>query len=93
MKQQTISKGVEGIKAILSSGIFVKVDAVTFLTILANIEAPLIVVSHERILFSAIHKYLTTYRGLIFCTESNEPLILPQGSDMIEAKRIWMPNY
>jgi hypothetical protein len=38
------------------------------------------------------HRYLTGYRGFVFFTKSSEPLALPADCEIIEARRIWIPN-
>jgi hypothetical protein len=63
MKQNIIATEVMGLRAITSSGVFVKVEIDTFLNILSKINTPLVVISREKAFFSVIHKCLTSYKG------------------------------
>jgi hypothetical protein len=42
--------------------------------------------------FRTSYLYLTSYKGLAFFTKSPEPLILPGGSEVIQAQKIWIPG-
>lgn len=78
-------------QAIKASGAIIRVDAHAFETILGRQEAPLVVRAQGGI-FRPNYQYLTSYKGLIFFVKADQPLILPAGSELIEAKRIWTPQ-
>ncbi len=77
--------------AIKASGAVVHVEAGDFETILRKIES-LLVVCAEGGIFSRKHHYLTSYRGLIFYTRSQTPLLLPPQVELITARKIWIPE-
>jgi len=77
-------------KAIKASGTIVRLERRDFLSILQRSEAPLVVRSVSRF-FGTSYKYLTSYKGLAFFLQSTEPLELPAGVELVEAKRIWIP--
>jgi hypothetical protein len=51
----------------------------------------LVVQSHGGILSSKF-EYLTSYKGLIFYTESQTMLQLPNNIELITADKIWIPG-
>ena len=77
-------------QAVKASGTIVKLVPVEFQRILAR-QPGLLVVTAEGGFFSARHKYLTSYKGLAFFTESSEPLTLPNGCEVVVAEKIWIP--
>jgi hypothetical protein len=42
--------------------------------------------------FSTNYRYLTSYKGLAFFTKSPTPLDLPSGTELVQAKAIWIPG-
>ena len=38
------------------------------------------------------HRYITSYKGLVFYAKSREPLLLPATHEIIEAGSIWIPS-
>ncbi len=76
--------------AIKASGGIVNVEPKDFISIIERSEKPLIVTSPKS--FLSGYKYLTPYRGLFFYTKSSEPLRLPGDSEIIAAKKIWIPG-
>ena len=82
-------------QAVLSAsracGIFVVVDADEFSRVLDRIEKPLVVVA-RRGRWNVKHDYLTSYRGLAFFTRSDAPVALPEAAELVEAKKIWIPQ-
>jgi len=78
------------VKAIKASGAIVQVDAADFVEILIRHEDPLVVVA-DRGLFRKT-RYLTSYKGLIFFAKTSERLDLPADIEVIEAKKIWVPD-
>ena len=77
-------------QAIKASGAIVRVEPVDFLRILARSADPLVVTAPGGFL-SGGHEYLFSYKGLVFFTNSPEPLALPEGTEVIAAQRIWIP--
>ena len=41
--------------------------------------------------FSTDYRYLTSYKGLAFYTKARAPLDLPRGTELVQAKSIWLP--
>jgi hypothetical protein len=78
-------------QAIKASGAIVNVAPEDFQRLLEqNVQG--LVVHTQGKYFSRRHKYLMGYRGLAFYTKSREPLTLPRGVQVVEAKRIWIPT-
>jgi hypothetical protein len=77
-------------QAIKASGAIVRVEPEDFLRILARSADPLVVRAPGGFLSSG-HEYLTSYKGLAFFANSPEPLTLPEGAEVVEAQRIWIP--
>jgi hypothetical protein len=42
--------------------------------------------------FTTSYRYLTSYKGLAFFTDSPQELILPSDSELIMARKIWLPG-
>jgi hypothetical protein len=78
-------------QAIKASGAIVNVEPEDFLRILQRTQAPLVIHAIGGI-FSTNYQYLTSYKGLAFFTKSSDPLDLPNGSEVVLAKRIWIPG-
>ena len=77
--------------AIKASGVLVQMVSADFLTILHRQEMPLVVMAKGGF-FSATYQYLTSYGGLAFYTKSKIPLDLPENTEIISAKKIWIPG-
>ena len=77
--------------AIKASGAIVSVEASDFETILRKVERPLVVQSEGGV-FSRKYKYLTGYKGLVFYTKTSVPLSLSSGTEVVQAKRIYIPE-
>jgi hypothetical protein len=43
-------------------------------------------------LFYSKHRYLMGYKGLVFHTSTSEPVSVPRGCLVVEAKKIWIPG-
>ena len=78
-------------QAVKASGVIVKVAPEDFLNILQRQEQPLIVHAKGGF-FSTYYRYLSSYKGLAFFTQSPTVLSLPQGCEIVEAKQIWVPD-
>lgn len=77
--------------AIKASGAIVSVESTDFMTILEKSDRPLVVCSESKFLSTKYH-YLTSYKGLIFYTKSDRPLMLRPSAEIIHAKKIWIPS-
>lgn len=73
-----------------ASGTIVTMEPSDFRALLERQERPL--VGHAKGAFFAKEKYLTSYKGLAFFTQSKEPLRLPADIDLVEAENIWVPE-
>ena len=76
--------------AIKASGAIVRVEPYDFLDILAKNADPIVVQSPPG--FFTRYKYLTSYKGLFFCTKSRDPLIIPPHVEIVNAKKIYIPE-
>ncbi len=79
------------IQAIKASGVIVNVEPNEFLGILQRQQGPLVVHATGGF-FSTNYKYLTSYKGLAFFTKAAAPLNLPSGTELVQAKSIWVPG-
>lgn len=77
--------------AIRASGVIVHVEPDDFMGILQRQKGPLVVHATGGF-FSTNYQYLTSYKGLAFFTKSSAPLILPSGTELVTAKKLWMPG-
>jgi hypothetical protein len=78
------------IRAIKASGVIVRLRPDDFQQ-LVNQNPPTLVVHAMGGFLKRRHKYLTGTQGLAFCTVAHDPLALPRGSRVVEAKSIWIP--
>ncbi len=77
-------------KAIKASGAIVQLTSDEFQKVLEKMESPLVVIT-EGGFFSPKYQYLTSYKGLIFYCKSKTPLDLPNESEVIRSRKIWIP--
>jgi hypothetical protein len=77
--------------AIKASGVVVRVEPVDFARILGKADQPLVVYAQGGF-FSTSHQYLVSYKGLVFFTKSSDQILLPRGTEMIRANKIWIPG-
>jgi hypothetical protein len=77
-------------QATKASGAIVRIDPQELIKLLNRAEAPLVVMAPGSF-FSKAHKYITSYKGLFFYTESDTPLQLPSGAELVAAEKIWIP--
>jgi hypothetical protein len=78
-------------QAVKASGVLVRLEPQEFLRVLQRQQAPLVVHATGGF-FRTHYKYLTGYKGLAFFTKSPAPLPLPQGSELVLARSIWVPG-
>jgi len=77
--------------AIKASGAVVRVESSDFEAILRKSESPLVVCAEGGV-FSRKYHYLTSYKGLIFYTKAQTPLLLSPKAELITAAKIWIPE-
>ncbi len=77
-------------QATRASGVIVRVEPQDFLRILEQQDAPLVVHATAG-LFNTNYQYLTSYKGLAFFSKSDAPINLPRGTELVRAKKIWIP--
>lgn len=78
-------------QAIKASGAIVRVEPSGFEAVLQKQEAPLVVHYYGGFI-ARKHRYLSSYKGLAFYTQSVLPLDLPRRSELVEAQSFWMPS-
>ena len=81
---------VAAANAIRAIGSIVIVEPNEFISILEKNEKPITV--HSPSSFMTKHKYITRYKGLVFFTKSGTELIIPSFVEIIEAKKILIPQ-
>ena len=77
--------------AIKATGALVEVTPNEFLAILQRSENALVVHAPSGV-FRTTHKYLTSYKGLVFYTKVSDELVFRGSVELIEAKRINIPE-
>jgi len=76
--------------AIKASGVLVQVENKDFMGLIEEMDRPLVVYAPKNLWSS--HKYLTSYKGLAFYTKSKEALRLPSDIELINSKKISIPD-
>lgn len=79
------------LNAIRAFGVVVRMEPAEWLALVGRQERPLVVVSFGGV-FRKRMRYLTTYRGLAFYTESAEDLTLPTTVERIDAAKLVLPD-
>lgn len=77
--------------AIKAMGTVVEVTPEDFTSIVARADKPIVIVANGGWL-QAKHQYLTSYKGFVFHSHSDEYLILDSDVELITAKSIWIPG-
>ena len=77
--------------AIKASGVVVRVSRDDFRSLLPRARGALVVYAQGG-LFSTKYRYLVSYKGFAFFTQSSEPIQLPADVETIRAAKIWIPN-
>jgi len=90
-----VTAGVVGayaaaVEALKAMGAIVCVEPDEFLAILQKVEEPLVV--HSPGTLWTKHKYLTSYKGLVFFAKSKDALLIPASVEMVTAKKISLPQ-
>jgi len=77
--------------AIKASGVVVRVEPEDFARILGRADQPLVVYAQGGFV-STSHQYLVSYKGLALFTKSSDQILLPRGTELIRASKIWIPG-
>jgi hypothetical protein len=77
--------------AIKASGAIVRVSPGDFATLLDRAHGALVVQATAGV-FSTKYRYLLSYKGFVFYTQSSTPLELPAGIELVQAQKIWIPD-
>ena len=80
-----------GAQAIKASGAIVAVTPENFQSLANRNDGALVVHAHGG-MFSRRHKYLMAYKGLVLFTKSEQQLFFSSRMEVMEAKKIWMPE-
>jgi len=78
-------------QAIKASGVLVTVEPADFLALVQRQRDALVVHAQGGIIWTN-YQYLMGYKGLAFFTKSPEPLLLPAGTEVVQAKSISIPG-
>ena len=78
-------------KAIKASGVIVHVEPDDFAGILKRQPGALVVHATGGF-FSTNYQYMTSYKGLAFFTKAPAPLDLPPGTEVVQARKMWVPG-
>ena len=79
------------IQAVKASGTLIRIEPSEFEK-LVNKSESLLVITAPGGFFTKHTRYLTSYKGLTFYTQSAAPLSLPFKAEVVAARTIWMPN-
>ncbi len=79
------------VNAIKASGAIVQVEPSDFVAVLAMSASPL-VVQAEGGFFSRRYHYLSSYKGLVFYTKTQTPLLFSSRVELVAARKIWIPQ-
>jgi hypothetical protein len=82
---------VAGMNAIKASGAIVQVEPEVFQQLANSEKSPLIVITRGGFRNRGF-RYLMGHGGLVFFTKSPEELMLPGGTQLISAGKIWIPS-
>lgn len=77
--------------AVKASGVLVTVEPGDFQAILRRQSQPLVVIAEIGWLKKRL-AHLASYKGLAFYSTSLKPLEMPPGTEVVVAKKIWMPG-
>ena len=86
-----VAAHVAVINALKASGVVVRLEPGEWLALVKRQDAPLVVIAEGGV-FKKHFRYLTTYRGLAFYTQSDGMLVLPGRAELVQAKSISIPE-
>lgn len=79
------------LQAMRAIGPMVELPAKDFEALLRRLERPLIVVGRAGF-FRNRYTFMTSHGGFIFAARSENMLTLPQGAEVVRAKKVWLPE-
>lgn len=74
-----------------ATGLLVRLEPEEFSKVLSRMKEPMVVVVEGGI-FTTHYHYLTSYKGLPFYTKSDGQLQLPDGTEVVNAGSISLPD-
>jgi hypothetical protein len=77
--------------AIKASGVVIRVEPEDFAKILSQVEKPLVIYSKGGF-FTIKHRYLVSYKGFAFYTQTSNALVLSNSVEVVNARSIWIPS-
>lgn len=77
--------------AVKASGALIRLQPAEWQNLVKRMDEPLVVVAQGGVFRKHI-RYLTSYKGLVFWTQSHDQLVLPPRAEIISAKSISMPE-
>lgn len=83
---------VAAANATKASGPVVEVSAGEFLTAVSRAVSPMVLVAQAGI-FRKRYRYPMSYKGVAFYTESKEPLILPNRTELVRLGKLSIPQH
>ena len=78
-------------EAIKASGAIVRLEPVDFERMLGRLEEALVVYTQSGRL-KVKYEYMTSYRGFVFYTKTDEEIRVPDRCEAIKAKKMWIPS-
>lgn len=82
---------VAAANATKASGPIAEVSAGDFMTVLNHAVSPMVLVAEAGV-FRKRYRYLMCYKGVAFYTQSKEPLILPNRTELIRLGKLSIPQ-
>jgi len=71
----------------------VQVEPKDFVSVLSRTASPLVVMAPGAWgIFRSKLNYLSSYKGLTFFTKCDEERVLPPGTELVRAGKIWIPG-
>ncbi|MFN2398512.1 MAG: hypothetical protein ABR543_07695 [Gemmatimonadaceae bacterium] len=74
-----------------ASGPIAEVSAGDFMTVLTHAVSPMVLVA-EAGMFRKRYRYLMSYKGVAFYTQSKQPLILPNRTELVRLGKLSIPQ-
>ena len=78
-------------QATKASGAIVRMEPEQFQKLLSRSNDPAVVMAHHGWPTKKFH-YMMSYKGLFFYTKAVDAMMLPSGTDLITAEKIWIPG-
>lgn len=77
--------------AVKAAGPIVELARDEWLRLLGKADETVVIAATSRVFTSTTYKYLFPYRGLYFYTKTKDPIRLGGRTEVITAKRLWVP--